>query len=439
MELLQAVLGDCSVFFIMLAQETITIFSYFFVLTWYKKKRNLYPLRLIVCAASSILLCVPLAIFRTHFNIIGVRIFNSSAILCFIIIWLLVCYKEKPSEILLCFTGIVAAKNFSGQLFALLLNCFGVDDLVSMSFFSEYNSVRDWSIYWLIHLILLAGIYLLLRKRENLEDDETIFSSIFLAIITFLVTSVLSTVVRQYQSTSFPLSVCIKIFSLVCYSLLLLSRANLLFRSHISKELQITEQLLYQEKKHYAEMKSNIDVINMKCHDIKNQLTAFQGRLTEEEIGSLQEAIKIYDSSIKTGSEILDTVLYQKQLYCEKNGINFKFMCNGSAFSFMSGSDLYALATNSLNNAIEAVQKVSPEKQIIDFIVDSKNGNAFIEASNYFNPDCTVTSGTSKEDKLHHGYGMKSMQYITERYNGVMTTDSKDDIFFLSVRFILPS
>lgn len=106
------ILGEYTTFFVMSAQETVTLFAYFFVLTWYKKKRGLYPLRLAICSAAGILLCVPLGILRTHFNTLPVRIFNTSVMLCFILIWLFVCYREKPGEIFLCFAGIVAAKIF---------------------------------------------------------------------------------------------------------------------------------------------------------------------------------------------------------------------------------------------------------------------------------------------------------------------------------------
>ena len=86
---------------------------------------------------------------------------------------LFISYREKANEIMLCFAGIIAAKNMSGQIFALLLNMFGVDDLVSMSFFADYDVVRDWIIYFAIHILLLSGVYIFLRKRENLQDDRS--------------------------------------------------------------------------------------------------------------------------------------------------------------------------------------------------------------------------------------------------------------------------
>ena len=183
-------------------------------------------------------------------------------------------------------------------------------------------------------------------------------------------------------------------------------------------------------------MKDNIDIVNIKCHDIKHQLTNLQGKLTDAEIASLAEAIKIYDSNIRTGSEILDVILYQKQLYCEKNGITLKYLLNGKAFSFMNGSDLYALISNALDNAIEAVMKLEEkEKKIVHLSAIKKENALLLEVSNYFNPDLSTSLETSKKDKQHHGFGIKSMQYIANQYKGTFSTDIEGELFFLSIAF----
>ena len=432
MNVIYQLLGIYSRFYIVSSLEVITLFGYFVALTWYKKKRKFYVLRLIVSFVVGMLLCIPLSILRTHFDNIYTHIFSYSAILLFIFLWFIFCYREKPNEIFLCFSGIVAAKSFSGHVFSLLLNIAGVDDLVSMSFFSDVNPTIDWIIYFTLHATLLFGIYLFLRKQENLQENMMTEHAVTLAIITLLLAGVLSTVTRNFQSESFALAVCIKIFQLVCYAFILLLRSNILNHSKISKELQITEQLLKQEKKRYAEIKDNIDIVNMKCHDIKRQLTNFQGKLTNEEIETLKDAIKIYDSNIKTGSTVLDTVLYQKQLYCEKNAVILKFIVDGEAISFMSGSDLYALVSNALDNAIEAVGKLTPDKRIVDLSIKKEKKTVRIEVVNYFNQSSEIVAGTSKEDKIHHGYGIKSMEYIVSQYKGELHTETENNIFYLT-------
>ncbi len=434
MNWLSNILGDYTAFFIMSAQETVTLFLYTVALTWYKKKRRLYILRLALCFIVSMALCVPLGILRTHYNTIPVRIFNTSAILLFIMGTLFACYRERANEIMLCFTGIVAAKNISAPIFSLLLNIFGVDDLNSMSFFDDYNEARDWAIYFAIHIMLLLGIYFFLRKHENLNDESSNARAITLAAVTFVINSVLSTFARAFQEESFALTVCIRIFQITIYAFILIMRSDIFFRSRIKQELYVTEQLLNQEKKHYAEMKNNIDLINMKCHDIRHQLDNFQGRLTERELDELRDAIQIYDSNIKTGNEILDAILFQKKLYCEKNGIRLKFIADGKLVNFFDGNDLYALLANALDNAVENVSKLkNAAKRIINLSIGSEGGLVVIEASNYFDRSDKAENGTTKADKTHHGYGIKSMQYIAQKYRGSLSIQKDGDIFTLII------
>jgi len=120
---------------------------------------------------------------------------------------------------------------------------------------------------------------------------------------------------------SFDLSVIIKVLMLVIYFMIISIRAGLLSRQKMRTDLTMTEELLAREQKRYIEMRDSIEVINMKCHDIRHQLSTFQGRLTDHEISALEQVIQIYDSNINTGNKIVDTVLYQKGLSCEKHSV----------------------------------------------------------------------------------------------------------------------
>lgn len=65
-----------------------------------------------------------------------------------------------------------------------------------------------------------------------------------------------------------------------------------------------------------------------------------------------------------------------------------------------------------------------------------------MEVTNYFSapPEADATSGTlqtSKSDKVHHGYGIKSMRYITENLGGTLNISTEDDIFYLTVKIPL--
>jgi hypothetical protein len=45
---------------------------------------------------------------------------------------------------------------------------------------------------------------------------------------------------------------------------------------------------------------------------------------------------------------------------------------------------------------------------------------------------------TTKEDKHYHGFGVKSIRYITEKYGGDMSVTMEDGVFSLDLIFSLP-
>lgn len=427
-------LGPYTRYTVVYGQETITVFFYLVALTFYKKKRPLYILRIALCFIAALGLSLLLSLIRTNYDAIWARMLCALLHHIAFLGTLFVCYREKVPEIALCYVGIIAAKNMSGQIFALSLNIAGVDDLYSMSFFGNTNTALDWLIYWSIHAVLLFLVYLFLRKRERLEDERSLPYAITLAASLFLLVNVLGSLARYYQPNDFSLGVINKILLTLIYAFYLLLRSSLLFQSKTKKELEVTESLLHEEKKHYLEMKTNIDAINIKCHDLKHHLNDIEGKLTTEEVEQLRTAIEIYDSSIKTGNETLDTVLYQKRLESEKQSIPFKYLADGSCLNALPSADIYSLLSNALNNAFEASLRIEnkDDRQVSLNVYRGKDG-AHIEVNNAYNALSEESLGTSKQDKQHHGYGMRSMEYLVKRHDGTMSITRTNGIFMLEI------
>ena len=197
------------------------------------------------------------------------------------------------------------------------------------------------------------------------------------------------------------------------------------------------EQILHEEKKQYESMKTNIDVINMKCHDLKHFFSKLEGTLTDADIAALKEAVDIYDSNLRTGNEALDTVLYEKRLAAEQDGIQISCLADGGALEFVNKSHVYSLFSNAIGNAVEAVKKMDdPEKRIISIYVSRSGPDVEISVVNYYADTLKIDNGlpvTSKKDNGHHGFGLKSIQYIAGLYDGTATVSTRNEIFTLSV------
>ena len=415
--------------------ELLLLFVYLLVLGWETKKQSLFPLRLAVSLLIGVFLCLPLGALRTAYDRLFIRILFDSAILLMLFATVLVCYQESVAKLFLLYSSVVVTKNFTGTVIPLLRNLFGRSDLDSISFFSDYLPERDWTIYILLQLLfLMIAAFLFRRAKKHDTEPIDLAGAVILAVSAFLIRGVIHPITRFYQPMSFELSVCVKLLMLIVYLLIITVRAGLLSRKRILTELIMTEELLNQEKKRYNDMRDSIEVVNMKVHDIRRQLTNLQGKLTKEELETLSEAVEIYDSNINTGNKILDTVLYGKKLYCDNHDIRLTWTAHGECLSFITPSELYALLSNALENAVEAVASLGRNKRIISFGVREEENEVLIEVSNYFDPANEPISGTSKPDKTHHGFGLKSMRYIAGEYGGSVETSTEDDMFFLTVR-----
>ena len=144
----------------------------------------------------------------------------------------------------------------------------------------------------------------------------------------------------------------------------------------------------------------------------------------------------IYDSILKTGNEILDTVLTEKSLLCNQNGVKLSCIADGGLLSFMDAVDLYTLFGNALDNAIEAVLPLPEEERMIDLQVRQKAGQILIHITNRFAGSLEVGEDlpkTSKEDTGHHGFGPKSIRAVVEQYGGILNWNATDLLFTLRI------
>ena len=225
-----------------------------------------------------------------------------------------------------------------------------------------------------------------------------------------------------------------------CITLLYLQSA-LFKKSSMRKELETIQLLWHQQKGQYQLSKETIELINHKCHDLKHQVQAIRAVKDEKEretyLEKIEKSVQIYSAIVRTGNEILDTILTEKSLICENSGIHINCVADGSLLAFMNPVDLYTLFGNALDNAIEAVRKLeSKEKRVIDIMLYERQSFLMLQI---VHPMCGVVKFedglplTTKAKNGYHGYGMKSMLHTIQKYEGHLTTEVKNGCFYFNV------
>lgn len=225
-----------------------------------------------------------------------------------------------------------------------------------------------------------------------------------------------------------------------CITLLYLQSA-LFKKSSMRKELETIQLLWHQQKGQYQLSKETIELINHKCHDLKHQVQAIRAVKDEKEretyLEKIEKSVQIYSAIVRTGNEILDTILTEKSLISENSGIHINCVADGSLLAFMNPVDLYTLFGNALDNAIEAVRKLeSKEKRVIDIMLYERQSFLMLQIVNPMCGEVKFEDGlplTTKAKNGYHGYGMKSMLHTIQKYEGHLTTEVKNGCFYFNV------
>ena len=229
-----------------------------------------------------------------------------------------------------------------------------------------------------------------------------------------------------------------------CITLLYLQSA-LFKKSSMRKELETIQLLWHQQKGQYQLSKETVELINHKCHDLKHQVQAIRAVKDEKEretyLEKIEKSVQIYSAIVRTGNEILDTILTEKSLICENSGIHINCVADGSLLAFMNPVDLYTLFGNALDNAIEAVRKLeSKEKRVIDIMLYERQSFLMLQIVNPMCGEVKFEDGlplTTKAKNGYHGYGMKSMLHTIQKYEGHLTTEVKNGCFISTLCFLL--
>lgn len=364
-------------------------------------------------------------------------------IMAFVLVYFLViaaaffCYRISPFNTLFVFVAAFAVQHLAWNIE-----------------FMIYESMSSLTapVGWLIYVLVTAAVYVacyavlpveVIQESTKRENKMLLVISALILLVTFF----LSSLVSAYSEWT----VYCRCYAIVCCILALSAQFGAFEQRRLREEKEtlerdkaIMQELWDKERKQYEITKDNIDMINMKCHDLKNQLTLLrhmdeEGR--QETIDRMEESVMIYGNMAKTGNEILDIVLTDKQLYCEKHGIRFTYMVDGESLRFMEAADIVALFGNALDNAIESVVgETEEERRIIRLNVSSKRSFVCVHLENYCSRQVEFSDGlpvTTKEDTASHGFGVKSIRYVAERYGGSMQMWQEGSVFSTDV--LLPA
>lgn len=205
---------------------------------------------------------------------------------------------------------------------------------------------------------------------------------------------------------------------------------------NLSKSNKRKEELLVLNKQNeysyqYAEtVKEQYEQTRRLRHDMKQYCTVLDGLIADEKydearalISENYKNISHSEVVVDVGNDFVNSILNAKLTLAKSHGIDV--ICSTEKeLSGIESADLCNLLGNMLDNAIEAAQKCEPEKRSIELNISSSGNRLNITVRN--SVLCSILKEnpslkTSKHDKSEHGFGIKSIKSVAEKYGG--TTD----------------
>lgn len=208
------------------------------------------------------------------------------------------------------------------------------------------------------------------------------------------------------------------------------------------RELAAMNAVLKSQYDQYRNYQDSLDLMHVKYHDLKHQITALRMETDEEKrkkwLDAMEEEVSAFEMINKTGNQVLDTILAAKLFHCRKNRIQVTCVADGKLLDFMHVMDICSIFGNALDNAIEHVIMIpEEEKRLIHLSVSAKKNFVFIKIENYCETEIKKNEHsfitTTKTDKQNHGFGLRSICAAAEKYGGSVNFDQIQNWFELII------
>lgn len=296
----------------------------------------------------------------------------------------------------------------------------------------NYTIVQSTRI--LCRLAFLSLLYLgtgKLALPRDFELKNTLWKLFLLLSLTPL--GIVTSVILLGNNTQKLLQTALTALSACSFAGLLLTMKVLFEQGKLEEERLMAEQ----NRKYYEAVEQQSFEIRRLKHDLANHLQTLR-TLPHEEAEDYIEELLGSPSLTKTlrycGDRVVNAVLTAKASVMEQKGITFHVRAELPAELPMEMADVCALFGNALDNAIEAVEKLSPEQRRVNLECRFAKGMFALSAEN----PCLGAEGkpgafppTTKKEKNLHGYGLRSMERIAEKYGGRLEIRTEEKVFKL--------
>ena len=210
-------------------------------------------------------------------------------------------------------------------------------------------------------------------------------------------------------------------------------------------EYDFLKQKVELEKEYY----DHLDEIEQKQvsvrHDIKHYVSVLQAFLAEKKYDEMKNLLDQFEQGMNkitpmvyTNNRVLNALLSEKNNTAKRKGVTIDLNVEPNVdLSGVSDLDLISLFGNLIDNAIRAELESTVEKKKVTVRLFESDGKFnVLNVVNHFSRIEKSRVGfisTKKDDGQDHGIGLRNVEKISRKYNGVFNVDAEDNIFDVTV------
>lgn len=337
-------------------------------------------------------------------------------------------------------------------------------EIVGINLVFFFNSVKDPTIVYepgLIRLetilaskplLLLLAIFIIPLKEffdktianniRKMVKDEYLYVLIPILTNVFSLLIIFASLEYNHSKTIDNIVLFIIVFLLFVSNIsLILITSRIIKNNKNIMESELVDNKKDMEHKYYEKLEDNNEKVRKLYHDMKNHLMCIGSLCDNDEsidyINNLNKELVGLDRTFNTGNRVLDIILSEKKTTCLEKDIKLTTEIDFSRSDFIDMLDISAIFSNSIDNAIQACDKINdnsiPKK--INIRVKYVNNFCIIKIINskvneIFKKKDKIL--TDKKDGFMHGLGISNIKDAVQKYDGNVVIDYTENEFVLT-------
>lgn len=352
-----------------------------------------------------------------------------------LLVMTLMCFDETIWTLLFVTASAYIAQDLAGSIKTLMRELDFFRELARTTGVIAVDVICYGTVFILLHVML----------RPYTKQREAIFDSKIKAVFSIVVLVICIGMARLTQDNpnrDHTALIAETIYQVLIDILIIALQLGVMEATKLSKHVETMRELVHQQRVQYEASKESAQIINEKYHDLKHLIKSFHGTVPQEQLDKLKQSIAAYERPVDSGNEVLDVLLNEKIGLCQQRNIVLTCNLGHTDLSFVEELDLYSLFQNALGNAVTAVSELPLEAERFISLSAQRDGNMVtIHMENPCTGDVHFVNGLpmTKEDPDLHGFGMKSMVRMVEKYGGTLTTELRGKLFMLDILLLAPS